>query len=539
MPTPSPIKLYDTYLKRDFKLFHNQSAVPDTVQMYSCGPTVYGYQSIGNMRAVWLPDTVALVAKLAGWKVRWVLNITDVGHLVGDGDVGEDKMEQAALRDKQTVEEVVIHYTEDYQAQCKALNFDLPMGFYNPRATQYIEEQMLLALQLLKDKYAYITADGIYFDYQQFVAEQGSKAEGALAAILDRDARGQGNRAFTDRAIEGTTKHPNDFAVWKFVDPKSLQQWKLSSYTRVLELLALAELDKTEHDRIADLPGCPGWHSECVCMIVGTLGHKDESRDELTPNYYKQFQGARAVIDLHFGGEDHIDIHHKNEILQSAGLGIALSQYWIHNKFVMVDGKKMSKSLGNVYQVVGDTTVTGFETIASKKIDPLSYRVMLMEHLYTEQLNFTWRKLESSRARLNNLRKLSSAIISFAESQSLPVETYDHTNDTLLAPLLNGLNTPLALEQYAQLLSETVDRISKDKVLSTLDYSRVVFWDKEYFKLDLFSPIDLKIVDLVAKRKEAKIAKDYVAADKYRDEIAAHTMGLDDYAWGTGVRRLA
>jgi cysteinyl-tRNA synthetase len=538
MSAPLPITLYDTYLKRTTNLDPASTVYPNTLSLYSCGPTVYGYQSIGNMRAVWLPDTLSLTAQLAGWKVNWVLNITDVGHLVGDSDVGEDKIEKAAKANKQTVEQIVTHYTDDYQAQCKALNFALPTGFYNPKATDYIEEQMLLTAQLLKDKLCYVSDDGIYFDYTNFKSKFGGKATGALVEILERDLKSQGDRAFSDRKIESSAKHPFDFAVWKFVDAKALQQWKFADYPHVMELLSITNTDLT---KIQDLPGCPGWHSECVCMIVGTLGHVGQTRDTLSSEYYTQFTSKPAIIDVHTGGEDHIDIHHKNEILQSTALGINLSKTWIHNKFVMVDGQKMSKSLGNIFQVVGDSTKTGFVSLAEKEIDPLSYRLMLMEHHYTEQLNFTWDKLNASRTRLNNLRKLGSAITSFAKVHDITMDPkVTLASHPILTELLDNLNTPKALELFSALLTKTVDMLVTKSQLSAHDYALCVLWDTEFFKLNILATeLYTSHQKTLTDRTNAKFEKRYEDSDKLRDSLTDLGLRVDDYTWGSGVRTLA
>lgn len=536
MQKPIALSLYDSYLKREFHLLSSDSTVPGTLKMYSCGPTVYNYQSIGNMRAVWLPDTIALVAKLAGWKVQWTLNITDVGHLVGDGDQGEDKIESAAKKEHRSVESIVQHYTDDYRAQCAALHFSIPNGFYNPKATDYIEEQMLLSVQLMKDGLAYCIDDGIYFDYASFAARFSAKATGALRSILERDVRNSGDRNFTDRKILGGAKHPYDFAVWKFVDPRSLQQWKFLDYQNVMNLLKEARVKDMS---IFTKAGCPGWHSECVCMIIGTLANETTARHQLSSDYYTQFRLPSSVIDIHFGGEDHIDIHHKNEVLQSAALGIHLAQFWVHNKFVMVDGQKMSKSLGNVYQVIGKESVTGFPSISEKGYDPLVYRLMLFEHMYSEQLNFTWEKLQSTQKRLANLRKLGSAIISFALAKDIRSTDYDYSKDGLIAHLTNNLNTPLFLEDYTKVLTRIVDTITKFGVLTIEDLNRALFWDTQLLKLDLFFTPDTSVSSLIEARAQAKSLKNFEEADRLRGQIYTQNVDIDDYNWGSGVRKRA
>ena len=524
--------LFDTYLKVIVTTNPISTRIPGTLLMYSCGPTVYGYQSIGNMRAAFLPDLVAKVATVTGWNVRWALNITDVGHLVGDGDMGEDKISKTARANQQSVAQIVEYYTADYQAQCKALRITLPTGLQNPKASEYIQEQMLLTLQLVRDKLAYFSEDGIYFDYQKFVKKFGKTSSKTLQTILERDTRSMGDRNFTDRTIESSARHPYDFAVWKFVDPDSLQSWKFQDFALIVELFN--QIYPTPHTNLLKTPGCPGWHSECVAMIVGTLLQNNQ-RTAILPDFYTQLQTVKPVIDLHFGGEDHIDIHHKNEILQSSALGFELSKAWVHNKFVMVDGQKMSKSLGNVYQVIGDIGVTHIPSIQEAGFDPLSYRVMLFEHNYTEQLNFTWEKLVSSESRLIALRKLASAVSSLARHNSIHIITPKWETSELLKPLLENLNSAKFLELYGQALQIVLDQKNSSELLTQL-YSELIQLDQSILQLDLFPELSSSLLQLLQTRLEAKNQKEYLQADALRHKIQDLGYLCDDYQWGSGVR---
>lgn len=518
--TPKSIKLYDTYLKQHFILTPNQAVVPNTIKMYSCGPTVYNYQSIGNMRAVWLPDTVVKVAKIAGWQTEWTLNITDVGHLVGDGDQGEDKVEKMAQASGNTIDYIVNHYTEDYKNQCQALNFDLPKGKYNPKATEYIAEQMELAIDLLERKLAYVVEDGVYFDYASFVAQgKSAKLPQSIQKMLDN----QGNSGdFTDRNIKNTYKDPRDFAIWKFVTVDTLQKWKFEDYPELASRLNSLKLED-----IVTKWGCPGWHSECVAMICKTLN-----------GYFPpQLTAKKSAIDLHFGGEDHIDIHHKNEVLQACALDFELSTHWIHNKFVMVEGAKMSKSLGNVYTVIGKSNETGFESIVERGFDPLAYRLMLFEHSYNQQMNFTWDKLEQSQARLYNLRKNVALVRSFSEANHLPehIVIDDKQIQVLLKYLLDNLDTPKFLEKFSEFLSECINHILKNNELDPRNFAAIKFWEDNLLRLNLLPDISGEISSKVQSRIEAKKNKDFETADHLRDEIKKLGFEIEDYAWGTGL----
>ncbi len=552
-------KLYDSYLKKEVEIKSGETIEEGKIKMYSCGPTVYNYQSIGNMRAVWLPDTIAKVAKLGGWQVEWVTNITDVGHLVGDGDEGEDKLEVGAKRENKKVEDIVNFYTQDFKKQTAALNFDLPTGRLNPRATDYIREQMILALRLLAKAKAYLTSDGIYYD---------SSNDTDLdlpnhPAFKVQSPEGVGENLeenYTGRDIVQTEKrNSNDFALWKFVDDKALQKWKFNEFEETAELMIEVLNLYPDYLTLPNLWGTPGWHSECVCMISETVGS----------GLFSQVQSSKLKaqsdyqIDIHTGGEDHIDIHHKNEIIQSEALGFHLSKYWVHNKFVMVDGGKMSKSLGNVYLVTGKYSDTGFysfqnppvhefgeefkQQIVKKhkelkiiqtdenmdwdsfRFDPLAYRVMLFEHHYSEQMNFTWEKLWQSQMRLWGLRKEAAKISSKFKVQSSKSSNFDSVG--LLKHLTNNLDSPKFLEQYQNEIIE----IAKKENLEEAEAMELIKLDKDLLQLNLFPEVPEGVTKLADKRVRAKQDKNYQKADEIRDQILGMGYQIDDYAWGYGV----
>lgn len=594
---PQQITLFDSYLKENVTLTGDTTVKKDTIKLYSCGPTVYNYQTIGNMRAAWLPDTIAKVAKLAGWQVEWTLNITDVGHLVSDGDEGEDKIEKGAKRDGKTVDQIVSYYTHDYLMQCQALNFDMPEGKFNPKATDYIQEQMILTLELLNKGLAYLTDDGIYYDTLAVTTSKQLNLSSTAQSFLKKSQSIKKTSQFTDRAIlETDKKHPDDFAVWKFVSEKNLQKWRFEdcpkamwiydkikakltqsapNFTSIIKdkkiLLNHGQLDflkqAISQHKMISLWGTPGWHSECVCMICGTLnGHFPPKLPPILP--LSRGQGgsySNTVIDIHTGGEDHIDIHHRNEILQSEALGFKLSQYWIHNKFVMVNGGKMSKSLGNVYLVTGKHQDTGFYSLTNppqeiadrleakyqvSSFDPLAYRLMLMEHHYTEQMNFTWEKLEQSQVRLWNLRKEAAKLdsLKYGGGESALKEPYTIFNQTeydqkrsdFVQLLTDNLNLPKALETYQFWLDEAVKSTLEQKVLNETLYNLLVEFDDLVWKLDLLhetrnSRDHNNIYALGQSRFEAKKTKNWAGADKIRDKISALGWQIDDYAWGWGV----
>ncbi len=521
--SPPAISLYDSYQKKELVINN------DPLKIYSCGPTVYQYQHIGNMRAVWLPDTVTRVAYLAGYDVNWVINITDVGHLVGDGDDGEnstngeDKLEKSAKKEGKKVAEIVNYYLNDFHLQCEKLGFHLPQGTHQPKATDYIEEQMILALTLLINHKAYLLEDGIYFDSD------------ANADIIVPFNITHGDHAFTGRNIKSSTKNPNDFALWKFVSPDSLQKWRFNEYESIAPYL-IPILQTVENQVFLDLPnryGCPGWHSECVAMICKILS-----------GTFPPASNKDHIIDIHFGGEDHIDIHHKNEILQSESLGFHLSKAWVHNKFVLVDSKKMSKSVGNVYLVHGKKEITGFDSIEEKGYNPLSYRMMLFEHHYSQQLDFTWEKLTQSQSRLNGLKKDVAKIRSFASINladqpiTTPTDKPSPAVTLLLSTLLNNLNTPLFLEKYQDLIGDVLGEILTKQTVHPKNLDTLQTIDTKITGFDLFPDIPQDIVELANQRSMAKEQKDFTTSDEIRKSLLSQGWQIDDNTWGYSLWKI-
>jgi len=283
------LKLFNslTQKKEEFK-----SVEEGLVKMYSCGPTVYSYQHIGNMRAYIFMDSLRRTLKYNGYKMNGVMNITDVGHLTSDADQGDDKMELAAKKENKSPYEIAKHYAEIYFNDLKSLNIDIPEHI--TYATQYIP-QMIDFVKGLEDKgFTYRIDDGIYFDVKKF---------SGYGQLSNKDLDKAGNA----RIEENVNKHhPFDFALWKFVPENHIMKW--------------------------DSPwgvGCPGWHIECSAMSRDILGDR---------------------FDIHTGGIDHKTVHHEDEIAQNDSLaGHRVVNTWMHNDFLLVDGGKMSKSLKNIY----------------------------------------------------------------------------------------------------------------------------------------------------------------------------------------------
>lgn len=294
------IKVYNT-LTRKKEVFVPVRA--GQMGMYSCGPTVYKPAHIGNLRAYVFMDELRRIFEYCGYKVKSVMNITDVGHLVSDGDDGDDKMSKSARETGKDPLEIAAEITDRFMADIDSLNIKRPT--ICPKATDNIPEMIAVVQALLDKGYAYETADGIYFSVEKF------PGYGKLSGVKLEDQR-HGARV----EVNSFKRHPIDFALWKKAAPNHLQQWD-SPWGR----------------------GFPGWHIECTAMSRKYLGE---------------------TFDIHTGGVDHIPIHHENEIAQAeCWLGHKAVNYWMHNEFMLIDGGKMSKSLNNVY-TVADVVAKGY-----------------------------------------------------------------------------------------------------------------------------------------------------------------------------------
>ena len=335
------MKLYNTLTRKVEKL------VPITdsqVKLYTCGPTVYSALQIGNWMAYIRWDVLVRTLKASGYDLNWVMNITDVGHLVSDADDGEDKMEKGAKAEGKTAWEVAQKYTDDFQAGMKVLNILQPTTL--AKATDHIQEQIDLIQKLEVKDYTYIIDDGVYFDTSKF------PAYGALAQ-LKLDELKEGARV----EVNPQKHNPTDFALWKFspTDTKRDMEW--------------------------DSPwgkGFPGWHIECSAMAMKYLGD---------------------TLDIHTGGIDHIPVHHTNEIAQSEAVtGKKFANIWVHSNFLTIGGAKLSKSAGNSYTL---------QDLQAKGYAPLDFRMFALQSHYRTEANFTWEALDGAKSRLRRWRAIA------------------------------------------------------------------------------------------------------------------------------------
>lgn len=331
------MKLYNT-ASRKLETF---KPLGEVVKIYTCGPTVYNFQHIGNYASYVYWDLLVRTLKANGYKVKRVMNLTDVGHLVSDGDEGEDKLEKGAAREGKSVWEVAKFYADDFLKWYRALELVEPDVI--ARATDYIEADKRAVDLMTEHGFTYETEDGVYFDTARFAGY-------ADFAHLDLAGLQAGARVgFSDEK-----RNASDFAVWKFIKPGEKHAMRWDYLGR---------------------PGYPGWHLECSTIIHEELGEP---------------------IDIHTGGIDHVPVHHTNEIAQTYALdGLDLAKYWLHCNFITIDGEKISKSLGNVY-LLSDLAERGFS--------PMDYKMWVLSGHYQGTRNFTFESLEGAKARRLNWR---------------------------------------------------------------------------------------------------------------------------------------
>lgn len=442
------------------------------VLMYSCGPTVYGPAHIGNLRSYVFSDTIVRALEAAGYRVQRVINITDVGHLVSDADEGEDKMAVGAAREHTTPEAIADRYAKRFIEDLRALNIDTEEIRF-PRATQYIREQIALAQTLEQKGFTYQIQDGLYYDTEKFPGY--GKLGNFSQADLEAGAR---------VAVAHGKHHGADFALWRAAKPNDLQQWE-SPWGK----------------------GNPGWHLECSAMSRALLG---------------------TEIDIHTGGEDHIQIHHNNEIAQSEGAsGRHFVRYWMHNAFLTMGGEKVSKSLGNIVYL---------SDIVEKGFDPLALRYLFLQAHYRTPLSFSWAALEGAQSALENLRKLVTELAEESGRKEAPSEV----RERFLAAVRDDLATPQALS----ILWET---LKSEEYLPRQKWGLIQ--DAQHhlgLTLDLPEPDrNIALEDapeavraLLNEREAARAAKNYARADVLRGAIETAGYRVEDRPEGPQLTRL-
>ena len=462
------VQIYNTltHSKQEFKPINQEE-----IRIYSCGPTVYSYAHIGNFRTYVFVDSLRRMFKYNGYNLKHVMNITDVGHLTSDADTGEDKMEKAARKEGKNPYEIAEFYTKAFMEDMVKLNIDMPNII--SKATDNIDEMLEMVKKIIENGYAYETSKGIYFDVSKldkYPVLSNNKVEGQEAGARIE--------------VDPEKKNPYDFAIWIKAPENHMMKW--------------------------DSPwgkSYPGWHLECSAISEKFLG--------------KHF-------DIHTGGVDHIPIHHENEIAQSKGAnGVIPANYWMHCEFLLVDGGKMSKSLGNVYTL---------KELKEKGIEPLAYKLFCFSSHYRNKLNFTFDGVKASQVSLNRLRdgylkhKNGNANIEENKIKEYEQKFHEAIND--------DLNMPLALSIVWEVIRETnkskayAELIEKFDTVLGLDLKN----SEKYIKIDLEIPENVK--ELLEVRKKARQEKDWAKSDEIRDKIKELGYAVKDTANGMEIEKV-
>lgn len=435
------------------------------VTLYTCGPTVYNYAHIGNYSAYVRWDTLVRTLQTSGYDVDWVMNITDVGHLVSDADEGEDRMQKGARREGKTAWDIAQFYMDDFLAGLKALNVQTPTHVV--RATDHIAEQIALIQRLEAKGYTYVIDDGVYYDTAKF------PHYGALAQ-LDLKGLQAGARV----ASNPQKRNPTDFALWKF-SPKGQQR-----------------------DMEWDSPwgkGFPGWHIECSAMAMKYLGE---------------------TLDIHTGGIDHLPVHHVNEIAQSeAATGKQFARFWLHCQHLLVQGSKIAKSANNGILL---------HELAKDGFDPLDVRLLLLQSHYRTQANFTMSSLVAARQRRQSLQAFADLRFQVIEGGQLDQLSFDETQRTILEELQEDLRTPEALAALSDIVTAAEDGlIAPAGQKAHVDF--VAFLDRTLgLNLGDSGDITPEQKKLIAERQTARARKDFARSDAIRAELAAQKIELRD-----------
>lgn len=460
------VKLYNT-LTRSLEPF--TPIHPPSIGIYSCGPTVYDYQHIGHMRRYVGDDILTRILAYNGYEVKHVMNITDVGHLVSDSDVGEDKMEKGARKFGMSVWDIAKKFEQQFFDSMNLLGIKQPDVVIH--ATEAITEQIALIQMLEKKGYTYRIADGMYFDTSKF--PDYFKLSGQNPEELRAGARVE--------MVEGK-KHLADFALWKFSPKGKKRQMEWESPWGV---------------------GFPGWHIECSAMSMKKLGNH---------------------FDIHTGGIDHIAIHHTNEIAQSeSASGEQFVNYWIHHNFLMVEGKKMSKSIGNIYTV---------QDIVEKGYDPIALRYLYLQTHYRQEMNFTWESLDAAQ---NALHNLYAEIADWQEGKT----TVPACEEKFLNAINDDMNMAKALSVVWELIKSDASEEAKAATLFKCD--TVLGFSlrdrRKKFQTRTVENVSEEIQDILRQRESARKAKNFAASDQLRNVLQEKGYDVEDTDKGSIIRK--
>ncbi|HLW70366.1 MAG TPA: cysteine--tRNA ligase [Candidatus Binataceae bacterium] len=445
-------------------------AHPPDVTYYSCGPTVYLPQHLGNLRAYVFVDTFRRALRFNGWNVRHVMNVTDVGHMTSDEDAGEDKIEKTARAQGKSPLEVADFYIAQFKRDCARLNIELPEPPMLSRATDHIDEMQALIRRVLANGFAYVTPSGVYFDVEKW---RGPHRMGRLSRqSLDEQ---QGNRL----EHSPDKRSPHDFALWVLNQPHHLMQWE-SPWGR----------------------GYPGWHIECSAMSMKYLGE---------------------TLDIHSGGLDHIPVHHENEIAQSeSATGQPFVRYFVHNAFLVgMEGAKISKSAGK-FPVLDD--------LSKYAIIPLAFRFFCLGAKYRSELAFSIESLNAAQGKLMYLGRFINELPKEAKQASEDSSWAKDYEEQFRQALNDDLHTPNALAVALEMVAKA--RRDRDlRVWNTLlKFDSVLGLDLAGYQSPQRQPPSLPPEDqeLIDERKKARLARDYAKADELKKELLTRGYEIKD-----------
>jgi len=475
------LRLYNTLTRRKEEF---EPIEPGAVRMYSCGLTVYNYAHIGNLRTYIFSDILRRTLEYEGYDVKHVMNVTDVGHLTSDADAGEDKMEKGAREAGKSIWEIARYYEDVFWNDLDLLNIERPKIIC--RATEHVPDMIALIETLMKRGHAYETDQAVYFDVTTF-----PKYTEFTRQSLDEKVVGARDEVQEDPG----KRHPADFALW---------------------FKAVGRFEN--HIMRWDSPwgvGFPGWHIECSAMAMKYLGE---------------------TLDIHTGGEDHIWVHHPNEIAQSeAATGKQFVRFWMHGTFLLVgdlsqgiEERRMGKSEGNFIRL---------QTLIDNGYDPLAYRYACLMAHYRQKLKFTWQSMDAAAAGYSSLKEFAARAEQITKKTNAGAGGWvDDFRKRFREAIEDDLNMPQAMAAVSEMIREAEARNDYGVLDALYDFDRVLGLRLRE-SAQAATSIDVQVEALIREREEARKAKNWTRADEIRKQLAEQGITLEDTPTGTLWRR--